>query len=178
MQQTKHPIIIIGAGPVGLAAAAHLIKRGEQPILLESGKTVGATIQTWRHVRMFSPWKMALDETAVSLLEPTGWQQPNLKRLPTGSDLLDDYLLPLAETDEIKRALRYSHKVIAVGRDGTDKVKSEARDKRPFKIIAETPEGRRTLYARAVIDTSGTWDSPNPAGAGGYAADGESSATV
>lgn len=178
MQQTEYPIIIIGAGPVGLAAAAHLIKRGEHPILLESGATVGATIQTWRHVRMFSPWKMALDEAAVSLLEPTGWQQPNLKRLPTGGDLLDDYLLPLAETPEIKQALRYHHKVIAVGRDGTDKVKSEARDKRPFKIIAETSEGRKTIFARAIIDTSGTWDSPNPAGAGGYAAEGESSDTV
>ncbi|MGH1366665.1 MAG: FAD-dependent oxidoreductase [Calditrichia bacterium] len=178
MITSEHPVIIVGAGPVGLAAAAHLIKRGQQPLLLEAGNKVGATIQTWRHVRMFSPWKLALDEAAVSILEPTGWQKPDLKRLPTGGDLIDNYLQPLAETAEMQKVLRYNHRVVSVGRDGTDKIKSANREKLPFKVLADTPNGRVTLFARAIIDTSGTWNSPNPAGADGYPAEGEKDAEI
>jgi len=51
------PVVVIGAGPVGLAAAAHLLARGETPLVLEAGDAVGASIRQWSHVRFFSPWK-------------------------------------------------------------------------------------------------------------------------
>ncbi|PFR89402.1 FAD-dependent oxidoreductase, partial [Bacillus cereus] len=53
MQRLKQlPIAIIGGGPVGLAAAAHLAKRGESFILLEAGENIGSNILTWGHVRL------------------------------------------------------------------------------------------------------------------------------
>src|SRR5215216_3143239 len=49
------PVAVIGAGPVGLAAAAHLIERGIRPLVFEAGAAVGASIREWGHVRVFSP---------------------------------------------------------------------------------------------------------------------------
>jgi flavin-dependent dehydrogenase len=49
------PVAVIGAGPVGLATAAHLLDRGLEPLVLEAGSQVGASIAEWRHVRLFSP---------------------------------------------------------------------------------------------------------------------------
>ncbi len=36
------PVAIIGGGPVGLAAAAHLLERGIEPVILEVGTWPGA----------------------------------------------------------------------------------------------------------------------------------------
>ena len=57
MNRNELPIAVIGAGPVGLAAAAHVVKRGATPLLLEAGPAVGASVLGWGHVRIFSPWK-------------------------------------------------------------------------------------------------------------------------
>ncbi|MBW3655206.1 MAG: NAD(P)/FAD-dependent oxidoreductase, partial [Gemmatimonadetes bacterium] len=51
------PVAVIGAGPVGLVAAAHLVARGARPLVLEAGQAAGASIRQWSHVRLFSPWK-------------------------------------------------------------------------------------------------------------------------
>ncbi len=67
------PVAVIGAGPSGLAAAAHLLARGEEPVVFETGATVGAAIREWGHVRLFSPWRYLVDREATALLEPTGW---------------------------------------------------------------------------------------------------------
>ena len=42
MSARKLPVAIIGAGPVGLAAAAELLARGETPVVLEAGGAIGA----------------------------------------------------------------------------------------------------------------------------------------
>ena len=90
------PVVVIGAGPVGLAAAAHLAERGLEFDVLESGPSVGAAIDEWRHVKLFSPWRYAIDGAARRLLEQTDWIGPNLDDLPTGGDLIDAYLAQLA----------------------------------------------------------------------------------
>ena len=54
---TSLPVAVIGAGPVGLAAAAHLIQRGLPVKVYEAGSTVGANVRDWGHVRLFSPWE-------------------------------------------------------------------------------------------------------------------------
>src|SRR5918994_3348705 len=80
--RTRLPVVVIGAGPVGLAAAAHLFDRGLQPLILEAGSQVGASIGQWRHVRLFSPWCLALDPVSVRLLDQAGWTGPDPDALP------------------------------------------------------------------------------------------------
>lgn len=155
------PVAIIGAGPVGLAAAAHLSERGQSFFLLESGKQVGQHVSQWEHVRLFSPWQYNIDKAAARLLDRHGWRSPNRTKLPTGRELLDQYLLPLAELPEIKSHLILQAKVVAISKKDTDKMKSAHRDRQPFVIYAEVNGVPQTFEARAVIDASGTWGKPN-----------------
>lgn len=163
----KLPVAIIGAGPVGLAAAAHLAKRGEAFILLEAGEQAGANILTWGHVRLFSPWRYNIDKAASVLLEQHGWQTPDLEALPTGKELVDRYLQPLADIPEIRPHVHFRTKVLSIGRKDIDKMKTANREQLPFIIHAEKEDVLTTYEARAVLDASGTWGNPNPANSSG-----------
>ena len=163
-------VIVIGAGPVGLAAAAHLEHRGFAPRIIEAGDDVAASILEWGHVRLFSPFRYNIDRVAAKLLEADGWRAPPPDELPTGRALVDRYLRPLAQRFDVRLRTR----VIAVTRLGTDKVKSHERARAPFMVRVRDGEGREDdLIADAVIDASGTWRSPNPLGASGLPAIGE-----
>ena len=177
MLNQELPIAVIGAGPVGLAAAAHLIRRGAKPIIFESGPLPGHAVRQWQHVRMFSPWRYNIDTASRALLEQTDWQAPDLGHHPTGGELVRDYIKPLAAVPAIRDALVLNARVVAVGRRGFDKVRSAGRDEAPFILTVSGVDGRQSnVEVRAVIDASGTFGSPNPAGAGGVPAVGESSA--
>ena len=167
------PIAIIGAGPVGLAAAAHLVKRGATPLVLEAGGSVGASVLEWGQVRIFSPWKYDIDAAARELLEASGWSAPDGEAYPTGRELVEQYLVPLAATPGLAPHIRLGHRVRAVARKGFDKMKTAGREDAPFALTVQTPKGERELLARAVIDASGTYGLPNPLGASGVTAQGE-----
>jgi len=167
------PVAVLGAGPVGLAAAAHLLQRGLHPIIFERGDDVGANLDTYRHVRLFSPWQYNVDKAARELLERTGWQAPAGDGLPTAGELLDSYLVPLSKLPQLAGALKLGHRVVQVTRQGFDKVKSRGRELAPFLIRVAGPDGEQDYLARAVIDASGTWSNPNPLGANGVPALGE-----
>lgn len=168
------PVAVIGAGPVGLAAAAHLLERGESPIIFETGAEVGANIRQWQHVRMFSPWEFTVDSASVRLLKQHGWQMPPAQDLPTGQDLLELYLQPLAVLPEMRDHLHLNARVAAVSRRNIDKMKDAGRDTAPFVLHVVYADGREEMVeARAVIDASGTWHKPNPLGSGGLPALGE-----
>lgn len=170
----KLPVAVIGGGPVGLAAAAHLIAKGEEPVVFEAGPTVGASMLEWGHVRLFSPWKYALDKASVALLEATGWEAPDGEEYPTGRDVVERYLEPLAATPEMAPCIRLGARVESVSRLGYDKMKTKGREKAPFLVRIRTADGREEAFlARAVIDASGTWRKPNPLGASGVPAAGE-----
>jgi thioredoxin reductase len=171
------PVAVIGAGPVGLAAAAHLLDRGLEPLVLEASPQVGANIAQWRHVRLFSPWCLTLDPVSVRLLDQAGWTGPDPDALPTGADLLEHYLQPLAALPALSSRIHLNTKVVAVARHDLDKVRSPGRDQLPFLVRVRDPHGQlRDLQARAVIDASGTWAQPNPLGASGLPALGEADA--
>ena len=174
---TDLPVVVIGAGPVGLAAAVHLLDRGLEPLVLEAGPEVGNNIAQWRHVRLFSPWCLALDPISVRLLDQAGWTGPNLDALPTGGDLLDTYLTPLAALPALSSRIRLNTRVVAIARRDLDKVRSPGREQLPFLVRVRDEQGRlKDLHARAVIDASGTWTQPNPLGASGLPALGEAAA--
>jgi Pyridine nucleotide-disulphide oxidoreductase len=172
------PIVIIGAGPVGLAAAAHLLQRGQTPLVLEAGEVVGANVAQWAHVRFFSPWKYSVDSASRRLLEAHGWTMPDPDAYPTGQELVSQYLVPLVQTPELAPQIRLATRVIAVTRFGFDKMKSTGREDAPFQVLVRRADGHGDsredfLLARAVIDASGTWNQPNPLGTSGVPAVGE-----
>ncbi|MBR0773234.1 NAD(P)-binding domain-containing protein [Bradyrhizobium diazoefficiens] len=166
-------VAIIGAGPVGLAAAAHVLERGMSPIVLEAGPEAGHAIRQWQQVQLFSPWEYNFDKAALRLLAATGWNSPDPKSYPTGGELLDRYLTPLATRTPLREAIRTSSRVTAISRTGFDKAKSKGREQAPFEIRYQNGKGPEVLRADAVIDASGTWFSPNPAGSNGLPAIGE-----
>ena len=164
------PVAVIGAGPVGLAAAAHLAERGVPFVVFEAGEGPAAAVRQWGHVTFFSPWRFNVDRAAERLLKQTGWTMPDPDRDPTGQQLIDDYLAPLSALPAIASNTRYGAKVTAVTRQGMDRVPSKGRERRAFEISVN---GTERVVARAVIDASGTWSAPNPAGANGIPALGE-----
>lgn len=167
------PVAIIGGGPIGLAAAAHLVGRGVPVKLYEAGPAVGANIRDWGHVRVFTPWRYCVDTASVALLERQGWTLPPADVFPTGGEIVRDYLEPLAATPELDAVIETDARVMAISRLGIDKVVSHGREERPFVLAVKTATGTRRDLASAVIDASGTWATPNPLGASGLPADGE-----
>jgi thioredoxin reductase len=166
-------VAVIGAGPVGLAAAAHLLERGLTPIVLEAGAEIGHAVRQWGHVQLFSPWEYNVDRAAERLLAKTGWNSPDPTQYPTGAELLEHYLTPLATKTELEHHIRTSSRVTDISRVGFDKLKTKGREDAPFEIRYQNGQGPKIVRADAVIDASGTWNSPNPAGANGLSAIGE-----
>jgi thioredoxin reductase len=171
-----HPVAIVGAGPVGLAAAAELVGRGITPLLLEAGATPGASVAAWGHVRMFSPWRYNIPAAGRALLQASGWQAPDPDHYPTGAELVRDLLAPLAAHPAIAPRLRLGARVIGIARRDHDAMRDGTRAGAPFVLQAEIGGRIAEVEARAVIDASGTWGSPNPAGAEGLPAPGERTA--
>jgi thioredoxin reductase len=172
-QPSTLPVAVIGAGPVGMAAAAQLATRHMPFVVLEAGDTVASSVAQWAHVRLFSPWRYNTDPAARALLEATGWTAPDPQQLPTGGDLINQYLAPLAAHPAIAPHIRYGASVSAIARQGFDRVRTTGRELAPFLIrLSDGTE----LKARAVIDASGTWRHPNPVGGNGLCAHGEAEA--
>ena len=165
------PVIVIGGGPQGLAAGAHLLERGIEPLILEVGETAAAAVSEWGHVRLFSPWPELVDPAAERLLIPSGWAAP-ASGYPTGAEWIDTYLAPLARAlgDRVRTGIR----VVGVARKGRDLSVDAGRAEQPFVVLTRDGDGTEArVEARAVIDASGTWTTPAPAGASGLPALGE-----
>ncbi|WP_323793359.1 FAD-dependent oxidoreductase [Nocardioides sp.] len=172
--QPDRPLVVVGAGPIGLAAAAHAHERGLAVVVLEAGESVGHAVAEWGHVRLFSPWSELVDDAAGRLLEAQGWTRPDPDGLPTGAEWVERYLAPLAEALRHGGVeVRAGHRVVGVAREGRDRLVAIDRADVPFVVHVETASGHEVLRASAVIDASGTWGQPGPLGADGYPAAGE-----
>src|SRR3954469_18746855 len=95
-ESERLPIAVIGAGPIGLAAGAHLLARGFSTLILEAGNRIAGPFEATRHVRLFSPWRHNTDSAAVRLLQKNGWRLPSAEAFPTAGQMIDQYLAPLA----------------------------------------------------------------------------------
>ncbi|AVO47416.1 NAD(P)-binding domain-containing protein [Phreatobacter cathodiphilus] len=172
------PVVVIGAGPVGLAAAAELAERRIAFRILEAAPAAAGAVSAWSHVRLFSPWRFNVSEAAARLLGPTGWQRPADDVHPTGGDLIRDYLAPLAAHPALAPHILYGAEVVAVARAGTDRVRDAGREALPFLVRVRREGGETDMLARAVIDASGTWSRPNRTLSGGLGALGEDDPAV
>lgn len=172
-KSTSLPVAIIGAGPVGLAAAAHLEVRNQPFLLFETGASVASNILSWKHIRVFSPWRYNIDKAARQLLSATKWQSPDDDGLPTGKELYDEYFHPLYQLPSIRNNTFLKATVLSVGRKNIDKMKTNGREEAPFVVQIFHKGEVKQFEVKAVIDASGTWRSPNPVGSGGVYAVGE-----
>jgi thioredoxin reductase len=173
ISEQQKTIAIIGAGPVGLAAAAYALERGLKPLVLEAGPAIGHAVRQWGHVRMFSPWEYNIDRASERFLVSAGWNSPDPNHYPTGAELVEHYLEPLATRTTLKDHIQASSRVTAISRVGFDKVKTTGREQAPFELRYQNGAGPKTVRADAVIDASGSWSLPNAAGANGLEAIGE-----
>ncbi len=169
------PLVIVGAGPIGLAAAAQAHSRGLPTLVLEAGPAAGASVSEWGHVRLFSAWRELVDPAAEVLLTASGWVRPDPDSYPTGDDWVEQYLAPLATaldaTDLVE--IRFGSRVVGVAKQGRDRLVDSGRETSPFTVHLASGSGRTRLAASAVIDASGTWTGPNPLGGDGLPALGE-----
>ncbi len=96
------------------------------------------------------------------MLLSANWVAPQNEKIPTGKDIVEHYLKPLAALPELSPNVHLNTKVTAISRKGLSKVKTSGREKLPF-VIHVVQNGSSFIYeARAVIDASGTWSNPNP----------------
>ncbi len=175
MAQTH--IAILGSGPTGLEAALAAAERGLPFTLYEAAPHAAGHVRSWGHVRLFTPWAMNVSPRMRSALETAGLPIPGGDDCPTGNELADRLLLPLAALPSIAPNLRLSSRVVAVGREGLlkhEEIASAARAARLFRLLVSDGNGReRVEHATLVIDTTGTYSNPIQLGDGGIPAVGE-----
>lgn len=166
-------VAIIGGGPIGMAAAAHLAEKNIAFEVFESGNSIGHNILSWGHVQLFSPWRYNMDSAAKRLLATTKWQSPQLDELHTGNDFVEKYLAPLSNHPNIKSHIHLNTNVLAISKKGLDKMKTSDRERIPFELSVEQEGNIFLKEADVVLDATGTWNQPNPIGSSGLMAEGE-----
>jgi thioredoxin reductase len=171
-------VLVIGAGPIGLAAGLRALRRGHDTTILEADGAVGAALRGWGQTRFFSTLGMNLPDDARELLAPATTPSD---RLLTGPEFADDVLSPLSETAPLSGRIRTNTRVVCVGRAGmnrTDFAGHPVRFERGFRVLVEVRSPQHdlreeVLEADAVIDASGTYGKPMWLGSGGMPAAGE-----
>jgi cation diffusion facilitator CzcD-associated flavoprotein CzcO len=160
-------IAILGAGPIGLEAALAAAQRGDDFEVFEAAPTVGGHVRRWAHVRTFTPWAMNVSPRMRAALPDA----PSSDTLPSGAQLADELLEPVAATAQLAGRIRLGTRVLAVGREGLLKheaVGDPRRGQRPFRVLLARPDGSLAIVrADVVIDATGTYGNPNRLGDGG-----------
>jgi hypothetical protein len=183
MTTPKPHIAILGSGPTGLEAALAAAEAGFPFTVYEAAPEVAGNVRAWGHVRLFTPWELNVSPrmrkhlAAAGVEPPDGAQSPN--DCPTGHDLVEKLLAPLAGLPPIAPHLRLGTRVLAIGREGLlkhEEIATPERGRRPFRLLLAGSDGREwTENASIVIDATGTYGHPNRLGDGGIPAPGERS---
>lgn len=163
---SERRVLVVGAGPIGLAAALGCVRRGLSVTVLEQGE-VGASLRRWGPTRFFSPLALNLPADALPILQG---KLPPGDALLTGREFAEDVLAPLARSAPLAGKVLGEHRVLAIQRVGMlrgDYAGHPLRGERPFQVLVDTPTGERRLEAEAVLDASGTYGQPVALGARG-----------
>ena len=172
----RNSLAVIGAGPVGLEAASVALDRGFDVHVFERGE-VGSSLLGWGHVSLFTPWRMNLGPSSAARLSRAGWTAPEGEVIPTATEVVEQYLLPLARLPELRERVHTNAQVVWISRRGLlkgDMMGHARRRDYPFRLLVRDPGGRESfLHAFAVVDASGVYGQPNWAGDGGIPARGE-----
>jgi len=173
MTPQRNTLAVIGAGPIGLEAAAQALDHGLDVHVFEQGD-VGSHAIAWGHVRMFTPWRMNLGPAAAARLARSGWSAPDPAECPTGLELAERYLQPLAALPELGPRIHTHAQVVHASRSGAlkgDLIGDARRREHPFRLLVRDPGGRESyLHSHSLIDASGVYAKPNWAGDGGIPA--------
>jgi hypothetical protein len=163
-------IAILGAGPIGLEAALAAAAHGHEFEVFEAAPAVGGHVRRWSHVRTFTPWSMNVSPRIRAALPAA----PDGAAPPTGGELADEMLEPIAALPALHGRIRLNTRVLAVGREG--RLKHEAvgdprRAATPLRLLVAGPDGDEAIVnADVVIDATGTYGNPNRLGDGGIGA--------
>ena len=107
-------VAILGAGPIGLEAALAAHERGYEFTVYEAADEPGAHVRDWGHVRLFTPWDMNVSEGMRRALPDA----PAGSALPTGIELAEQLIDPLAALPGLAPRIRLGTRVDAVAREG------------------------------------------------------------
>lgn len=140
--------IIIGAGPIGLAMATRLILSNKSFLILEKGKSVGANILEWGHIKLFSNWKDCVDIESQKLINKYNQTNYILEDFPTGNEFVNQYLKRLTNLECFKNNIQLNSTVQIVNFDYSTK---------EFSVIYNQSENIKIINCKNVIDASGTW---------------------
>jgi len=173
----KPHIAILGSGPTGLEAALAAAEAGFPFTVYEAAPEAAGNVRAWGHVRLFTPWEMNVSPRMRRHLEEAGIAVPVGPGCPTGHELAEKLLAPLAALPSIAPNLRLGARVLAIGREGLlkhEEISTPERGRRPFRLLLTDSSGREwTENASTVIDATGTYGHPNRLGDGGIPAPGE-----
>ncbi len=169
-------VAILGAGPVGLEAALRARELGAPFTVYEASDLAAGNVRAWGHVRLFSPWSMNASPLMREALARSGVSAPDGPDCPTGHELVEHVLDPVASLEGVAGSLRTGTTVVSVGREGLlkhEEIASRERAARRFRLLVRDGEGERVEHADLVLDCTGTYGCPNATGDGGIPAPGE-----
>ncbi len=173
MGERRRRIAILGAGPVGLEAALQARALGLEVSVFERGR-VAENVRRWGFVRLFSPWSLNVSSLGLETLRGLGLPPPSPDAFPTGHELREKYLDPLAES--LGDLISTRTEVLAISRSGLlkgDLPGGKQRGSAPFRLLLRDPSGERDAEADVVIDAGGVYATPASLGDGGVPALGE-----
>jgi len=170
-------IAILGAGPIGIEAALAAGEAGLPFTVYEASGGVAGNVAAWGHVRMFTPWSLVVSARLRAALARAGHGVPAGDHCPTGRELIDRVLAPVASGPRIAPHLRLGERVLAVGREGLlkhEEIGTARRRAAAFRLLVRGHDGRERIeQADVVLDCTGSYDRPHSTGTGGIPAPGE-----
>lgn len=143
-------VLIIGAGPIGLALASRLKLANVAFLILEKGHSVGSNILDWGHVNLFTNWAESVDKLSEQLLNKNGIEINTTDSNPSGSDFVNHYLAKLASIIPDYQ-IQYNSEVMSVQ---YNELESE------FAINYSHNSIIKKVNSKYVFDASGTWQNP------------------